>query len=245
LNYDRSLAVVTLVLRTRDVVQATPRTRVITLDSRGSDFSFTAGQAVFAGLAEGGTQRRPYSIASSPTEARTRGTLQLLVQIDDHEPPDPHLERAVPGTPLRIEGPFGSFSLPSPLAEQHLLLIAGGTGIAPLRSMMWETLENQPDVRVGLLYSARGPDEFAYREELTELAAHDRIDLQLTITRDATAEWAGLRGRIDDAVTRSALKTTQTRCMVCGPPALVDHTIALLTAAGVSRDRIGSEAASL
>jgi ferredoxin-NADP reductase len=199
---------------------------------------------VFAGLAEG-AQRRPYSIASSPTEARTRGILELLVQIDDHEPPDPHLERAVPGTLLRIEGPFGSFSLPSPLSEQHLLLIAGGTGIAPLRSMMWETFENQPDVRIALIYSARGPEEFAYRDELTQLAARDRLDLHLTVTRDAAAEWAGVRGRIDAALTRAALKTTNTRCMVCGPPALVDHTIALLTAAGVSKDRIGWEAASL
>jgi ferredoxin-NADP reductase len=236
--------VVTLVLPARDVVQATPRTRAITLDSRGTDFSFFAGQAVFAGLAEG-AQRRPYSIASSPAEARTRGILQLLVEIDDHEPPDPHLERAVAGTRVRIEGPFGSFSLPSPLSEQHLLLIAGGTGIAPLRSMMRETLENQSDVHIGLIYSARSPDEFAYREELTDLASRDRIDLHLTTTRDSGAEWTGLRGRIDEALTRAALKTTQTRCMVCGPPALVDHAIALLTAAGVSRDRIGSEAASL
>jgi ferredoxin-NADP reductase len=238
------VCVATLVLPTRDVVQATPRTRAITLDSRASDFSFTAGQAVFAGLAEG-AQRRPYSIASSPTEARTRGILELLVQIDDHEPPDPHLERAVPGTLLRIEGPFGSFSLPSPLSEQHLLLIAGGTGIAPLRSMMRETLEKQPDVRIALIYSARGPDDFAYREELTELASRDRIELHLTTTRDAGAEWIGLRGRIDEGLTRAALKSTRTRCMVCGPPALVDHAIALLTAAGVARDQIGSEAASL
>ena len=234
----------TLVLPTRDVVQATPRTRAITLDLAGSDFSFAAGQAVFAGLAEG-AQRRPYSIASSPTKARKDGILELLVQIDDHAPPDPHLERAAPGTLLRIEGPFGTFRLPTTLSEQYLLLVAGGTGIAPLRSMMWETLDNHPDVRVSLVYSARSPDEFAYRDELTALASLGRLDLHLTVTRDGTADWTGTRGRIDEALTRAALKTTATRCMVCGPPALVDHTIALLTAAGVSRDRIGSEAASL
>jgi ferredoxin-NADP reductase len=109
--------------------------------------------------------------------------------------------------------------------------------------MMWETLENQPEVRIALIYSARGPGDFAYREELTELASQGRIDLHLTATRDAATEWTGLRGRIDAALTRAALKTTNTRCMVCGPTALVDHTIALLTAAGVSRDQIGSEAA--
>ena len=229
-----------LVLPVRAVLQATPRTRIIKPDLNGNDFPFTAGQAVFAGLAEGNV-RRPYSIACSPTHTRETGLLELLVQIDDHTPPDPHLERAAPGTPLSIEGPFGSFNLPSPLRERHLLFIAGGTGLAPLRSMMWETLASEADVRISLIYSARNREEFAYHDELVELATQGRIDLRLTITRSARAEWTGGRGRIDAKLIRSMLHTIETRALVCGPEALVKESAETLRAAGVSSDRIVSE----
>jgi ferredoxin-NADP reductase len=231
---------VTLVLPAREILQATARTRIITVDLGATPFSFRAGQAVFAGLADGAV-RRPYSIACSPGQTARTNTLELLVLIDDHEAPDPHLERAVSGTLLRIEGPFGSFGVPSPLPERHLLLIAGGTGIAPLRSIMWDTLEHDADVDVTLLYSARSPEEFAYLDELRGLAAEGRIRLTLTVTRDNADSWIGTRGRMDVALITSSLTTTDTRCVVCGPPALVSHATGLLRDAGVAAERIATE----
>ena len=71
----------TLLLPVREASQATPRTRLLTIDLAGEGFPFTAGQAVYAGLADG-TVRRPYSIASSPTWSRQADALELLVQID-------------------------------------------------------------------------------------------------------------------------------------------------------------------
>ena len=230
----------TQILPVRAFVRATPRNRIITVDLDGIDFPFTAGQAVFAGLADGNV-RRPYSIACSPTQARQEGAIELLVQIDDHSSPDPHLERAVAGTLLRVEGPFGSFGVPSPLPERQLLFVAGGTGIAPLRSMLWEALANDTDVGIGLIYSARGPEEFAYRDELSALADQGRIALRLTTTRDVRPDWTGGRGRIDEAMIRSMLKTVETRCLVCGPSALVAEAAARLKTAGVSEERIVSE----
>ena len=228
------------ILPVRDSIPATPRTRIITIDVAGQPFSFAAGQAVFAGLADG-TVRRPYSIASSPSHARSTGTFELLVQIDNHEGPDPHLERAVPGTLLRIDGPMGSFGLPADLKERHLLFIAGGTGIAPLRSMVWETLATRADVGIGLIYSARSPEEFAYRDQLSALAADGRIGLRLTTTREAGSDWMGGRGRADEALIRSMLKSSETRCLLCGPPLLVKDAATTLRAAGVPDALIVSE----
>ena len=208
------------VLPVRESIKATPRTRIITLDLGGQPFSFAAGQAVYAGLAEG-TVRRPYSIASSPSYARTTGTLELLVQIDDHEGPDPHLERAVPGTLLRIDGPMGVF--------------------APLRSMMWETLATRADIDISLIYSARSPEEFAYRDQLAALATDGRIELRLTITRDPGTDWTGGRGRADEALIRSMLKSPETRCLICGPPALITDAAKTLRIAGVPDRLIVSE----
>jgi ferredoxin-NADP reductase len=221
-------------------VAATPRTRIIVADLGERGFVFHAGQAVFAGLADG-TVRRPYSIACSPRQSRQERAIELLVQVDDVASPDPHLELAEAGTLLRIEGPFGSFGLPSPLAERRLLLVAGGTGIAPLRAILWDTLDREPDVALTLIYSARAPEEFAFLEELGQLESAHRIELVLTVTRPSATTWTGSRGRIDQALMTATLKTAETRCLLCGPSGFVADVTALLTDAGVARDRIVTE----
>jgi ferredoxin-NADP reductase len=233
--------VLSVVLPARRVVQATRRARILVLDLADQQFPFAAGQAVIVGLASGDV-RRPYSIACAPTQSRRDRMIELLVQIDDHQAPDPHLERVVVGTEVRVEGPMGVFGIPPGMPEQHLLLIAGGTGIAPLRSIMWETLEAQPLVQQTVIYSARAPDEFAYLDELTELAASGRIERHLTVTRESSGAWPGGKGRIDGSLIRAALRTSETRCLVCGPPALVSDAVTLLRKSGVSDAQIGWEA---
>lgn len=230
----------TRLLPVRTVVASTPRTRLFTIDLEQHPFPFRAGQAVFAGLADGAV-RRPYSIACSPAQAARQDAIELLVQIDDEASPDPHLERAQIGTRLHIEGPFGSFALPTPFTDQKLLLIAGGTGIAPLRAMMWDTLERTPACPVSMIYSARAPEEFAFLDELGALSLEGRIALSLTVTRAANDTWTGARGRIDHRLVAASLGDVQARAVVCGPAAFVADVRELLAAAGVSPDRILKE----
>ncbi len=227
-------------LHVRDVRRATPRTRLLRLDLRETGFAFEAGQAVMAGL-HGSPLRKPYSIASAPAEAQRQRAIDLLVQVDDSGGPDPHLELATSGTPLDIEGPFGTFTLPPIERDTPLLLVAGGTGIAPLRSMLVQALLTDQAPRAHVIYSARAADELAYRDELETLAADGRIALTLTVTREASPEWSGRRGRIDRALLASALGMDAAWCLVCGPPALVDDVRAALASLGVPADRVGTE----
>lgn len=224
-------------LRVREVEHATPRTRVLRLDLDGSDFSFSAGQAVMAGL-HGSPLRKPYSIASAPFEAARDGAIELLIQVEDAGGPDPHLELAEPGRAIDIEGPFGAFGIPSPLTNRPMLFVAGGTGIAPLRSMILEVLYRDPLAHPSVLYSARAPEELAYREELEGLAEAGRLDLFVTITRDRRASWSGRRGRIDEALLRAALRSTETCCLICGPPAFVRDVRDGLERMGVPHDSL-------
>lgn len=225
-------------LLVRDVRRATPRTRLLRLDTSGSGFAYAAGQAVMAGL-HGSPLRKPYSIASAPVETKRQGFIELLVQVDDSGGPDPRLELATADTPIDIEGPFGTFTLPPLAADARILLVGGGTGIAPLRSMLVEALDTGLAPVAHVLYSARTADEFAYRDELEALARDGRISLTLTVTREG-AGWGGRRGRIDRELL-AALVGPDTWCLVCGPPPLVADVLAALDALQVPADHIGVE----
>jgi len=223
----------------RHVDRATPRTRIINLDLTGTDLPFAAGQAVMVGL-HGSPLRKPYSIASAPWELSKTGMLQVLAQVEDSGGLDPHLELATPGTVLDLEGPFGSFGLPAD-TDLPLLFIAGGTGIAPLRSMLIERLARPMHRPISLIYSARSPEEFGFRAELDALSATGRIAVYLTVTRNDAAAWAGRRGRIDEALVQTALPSPDALCLICGPPTLVSDTRERLATFGVSADRILTE----
>ena len=124
--------------------------------------------------------------------------------------------------------------------ERRFLFVAGGTGIAPLRAMMRHAIGLRRH-RIGLLYSARTPAEFAYEGELRRLAEEGHIELKQTVTRDVGPDWNGQRGRIGPADLAPLVHAAATMCFVCGPPALVDEVPRLLEGLGVPRSRIRIE----
>lgn len=223
-----------------EVIRATPRTQIIRLALNRQPYPFAAGQAVVVGLHDG-IVRKPYSLASSPRQVAETGAIELLAQVEEADPLDPHLERVSPGTLVDVDGPFGDFRLPDPIVARDLLFVAGGTGIAPLRSMLHEALDRRLVDRIALVYSARLPEEIAYREELEGLARGKQLDLLLTVTRLDGPVWEGLRGRVDATVLGRALKSPQTHCLVCGPPGFVSDATTLLQRAGVAEPLISVE----
>jgi ferredoxin-NADP reductase len=226
---------VTLALPIREVLTATPRARIVRLDLAGRTFVHAAGQAVVAGVE--GSRKRPYSIANAPEDVLRDGCIELLVGVDVSGTPGPHLP-LVRGTVVEVDGPLGSFTFPSAPPERHFLFIAGGTGIAPLRAMLRHAL-TVPHDHIGLFYSARTPEEFAYETEWRGLAADGRIEFQQTVTRaHDEATWSGARGRIDRTLLRPLVHHAETLAFICGPPTLVAEMSALLAELGVSESRI-------
>lgn len=218
---------------------ATPRARVVHVDMCDATFPFEPGQAIWIG-AHGQSQRRPYSIASAPEDLRREGRLKLLVGVDASGSLGPHLPVDV-GALVDIEGPIGGFTFPAHPDERHFLFVAGGTGIAPLRSMLRHAV-HVPHASIGLIYSARQPEELAFSAELRDMAAAGAIDLRLTVTRDVRDEgWTGGRGRITREDLARLLRATDTLCFVCGPQALVDEIPGMLHSLGVARTRVRLE----
>ena len=222
----------------REVVRATPRARIVRVDLGGEPFPYAAGQAVRIGM-HGTPTRKPYSIAAAPEDAAREDCLELLIGVDANGIAGPHLSLE-PGARVDVEGPLGTFIFPADPPEQRFVFIAGGTGIAPLRAMMRHAL-HIPHREIGVLYSARGPDEFAYHDELVELARERRIELLQTITREPTGEWTGGRGRFGRAELAPLVHDPATLCFVCGPAALVDGTRKLLEELGIAPKRIRIE----
>jgi NAD(P)H-flavin reductase len=227
-----------LTLPIREVLPATPRARIARVDLSGHPFDYAPGQAVSI-ASHGAEKRRPYSVASAPEDARRDGWFELLIGVDTAGAPGSHL-RLVPGELIDVEGPLGSFIFPAAPEEKRFVFIAGGTGIAPLRAMMRRAL-HLPHRNIGLFYSVRTPDEFAFEDELRALARSGEIELRQTVTRAVDADWTGPRGRLNRAALEELVHDPATLCFICGPPALVDEIPKVLAEMGIPRERIKIE----
>lgn len=227
-------------LRVVSVRRSTPSTRIVRLALDGEPFDYRAGQAAEIGPAAPRVVLIPYSITSAPEDTERDGFLEFLVKIDAQGRYGERYELPRRGQVMRVRGPFGRFVFPDAPAERRFLFIAGGTGIAPLRSMIRHGRAAVQGT-FHLLYSARTPLDFAYRRELCGMARRGEIELTLTVTRDVTNTWRGERGRITRAQLDALLDAPQTLCFVCGPAAMVDEVPKMLRDLGVDRSRIRLE----
>lgn len=214
----------------------TPTTRRIRLSLDRERFSYRAGQS--AALSAGGPPT-PYSIASAPCETARHGFLEFLVKVDGSSRFGALVDTLSSDTHVSIDGPSGLFTLDSVAPGTPVLFIAGGTGIAPVRSMIRETVESGRGGLLALLYSSRTPEEFAYLSELKDLASAGHLTLVLTLTGDAQ-DWAHARGRAGIAHLAELVRP-DTTAFICGPPSMVGELRNALSSLGVPSGRIVTE----
>ncbi len=147
-----------------ELVSETTRTRSIVLDLPGWR-GHRAGQHVDIRLTapDGYQAQRSYSIASGPEDSRLVVTVERLA---DGEVSPYLVDELRVGDELELRGPIGGYFVWERSFGGPLLLIAGGSGIVPFRSMLRHWAAGQRDAGVRLLYSARTLDDVIYREEL-------------------------------------------------------------------------------
>src|SRR5205085_9997120 len=149
-----------------------------------------AGQHVDVRLtAEDGYQaERSYSIASAPEDDHLVLTVERL---DDGEV-SPYLAGELrPGDELELRGPIGGYFVWEAQLGGPLLLLAGGSGIVPLRAMLRHRAATGSTIATRLLYSAKSLADVIYRDELESLAANDEVDVRFTLTREEPEGWHG------------------------------------------------------
>lgn len=218
----------------------TPRALLVRLSFDPPGFDFLAGQAIEVGTADQGV-RKPYSIACSPEQAARDSALDLLVETSGTRGAGPHLLDLEPGRLVAVDGPSGSFVFPAEVEEPHVLFVAGGTGIAPIRSMLWHAVLGGYGGSITLVHSARTGADLAFSDEFARLDRAGRITFLPTVTREQTRAWPGRRGRIDRALLAAALDGRATRAFLCGPDALLAELPRLLRSLGVAPEQIVTE----
>jgi ferredoxin-NADP reductase len=219
----------------------TPRVRTLVLDVPGWP-GHVPGQRVDVRLtADDGYQaRRSYSVASAPEPER----LELTVErIADGEV-SPYLVNGVePGDRLELRGPIGGWFAWEPGGGGPLLLVAGGSGIVPLMSMLRAHAAGGSDVPVRLLYSSRSLEDVIYRDELERLAARPSIEVAHTLTRSAPPGWTGHRHRLGPELLEAFAWPADARPLayVCGPGGLVEKAATALVELGYEPQRVRTE----
>jgi ferredoxin-NADP reductase len=230
-----------VILRVGSVRRASPSTRIVRLELGGAGYSYIAGQAASIGVA-GREERVPYSIASAPEESVALGALEFLIKVEPSGRWGHQFDRIARGMRIDVSEAFGTFVFPDVPEERSFLFIAGGTGIAPMRSMIRHAQLAGVPGRIRLLYSARSPADFSYLPELRAMARRREIDLTLAATRgEVPGTWRGTRGRIDASHVAPLVDGEPTLCFVCGPASMVDAVPRMLLELGVLKERIRVE----
>ncbi|HEY9241287.1 MAG TPA: ferredoxin reductase [Streptosporangiaceae bacterium] len=193
---------------------------------------------------DGYSAERSYSIASAPQPGRVELTVQRL---PDGEVSPYLTETLQPGYPFELRGPIGGWFVWDPASPGPVLLVAGGSGIVPLMSMIRSRAAAGSQAPFQLLYSARSPADVLYRAELAERQRPaDGLRIDYVYTRSVPAGWPRPPGRLSAAdlpvLTRgddppeppaSGIGAAETPAVfVCGPTGFVEAAANLLTAAG-------------
>ena len=220
----------------------TATARTITLEV--ADWpAHVAGQHVDVRLTapDGYSAVRSYSIASGPN---SEGRVELTVERLPKGEVSPYLSQELAvGDRLELRGPIGGWFVWRTHQTEPIQLVAGGSGIVPLMSMIRSRASARGAAPFRLLYSVREPAAVFYSDELRALTENEGVSLTYAYTRVAPQDWPRPPGRIDTTLITNATWPSNLgpTCYVCGPTSFVEIATSLLIASGHSPERIRTE----
>ncbi len=226
-----------LSVRVGRISAETPQVRTFRLElPEGGSFDFIPGQFIRLSF-PGEDESRDYSVASSPLE---KGFIEITLSRAGKF--TERLFELRTGDEMVVRGPYGRWHYHEGAA--HSVLVSGGTGIAPLRSMIRYVLGRELRDRLSLFYSARTPEDIVYRDELERLGSKG-VSVQIFITRPESpraSAWRGPVGRISaQTLKKGVADFEKATYYLCGPAGLVSDLTSGLAKAGVPQKSVHSE----
>jgi NAD(P)H-flavin reductase len=194
-------------------------------------FRFYPGQFVMLELP--GYGEVPISISGSASQ---KGHIELCVRKAGLV--TSVLHRAKRGSKVGIRGPFGTHFPVERMKGGDVLLIAGGLGLAPLRSAILHVTENRADFRdVHILYGNRDPSELLFDYQYEQWRRIDGVDLQIIVEKPDDS-WTGPTGFVTKLLEQLPVDGERTHAVVCGPPAMFKFVCKMLNDKGVPMHRM-------
>ncbi|GAH23324.1 unnamed protein product, partial [marine sediment metagenome] len=195
-------------------------------------FTYRPGQFVELSLI--GTGEAPISISSSPTRPEV---IDLCVRKIGR------VTEALFRLPLNslvgLRGPYGNGFPVAEMEKNNLLIIAGGLGMAPLRSLLWYALDNRSKFKeIILMFGAKISEEMLFKYELLSLL--DRTDMKclLTVDKDEEGIWPAQVGVVTKLFDAVEVDPEITYAAVCGPPIMYKFVLRKLLERNFPKDRI-------
>lgn len=220
-------------VKIRDVKQLTELEKVFTIElPNGNPLGHRPGQ--FVEVTVLGIGEAPISISSSPS--RSSSSFELCVRkVGDVTSA---LHSLKPGSKVGIRGPFGRGFPIEKFRGKDLLFAPGGLGLAPLRSLINQVLDERAMFgRIVILYGARTPSELLFKNELKLWGERDDVELYLTVDRgDET--WTGNTGVITTLFRDISVYPRNTVAVTCGPPVMYRFVLMELFGKGISEGNI-------
>lgn len=201
-----------------DMVSSTVARLVIEPEVDTPPISFISGQYVHLSI-PGTSEHRSYSFANPVFES---GKYTFYVKVLEQGAMSDYLsDRARPGDEMIVTGPFGRFYLRS--VRRPILMVAGGTGLAPMLSMLDTLIQNnENDQPVKLLYGANSVDELFGFDQLAKYGTND-LDLTTEFSVVEPAEgWDGAIGHVTSLLRDELLNRGDCEVYLCGPPPMID-----------------------
>ena len=215
----------------KQVTKETPDTFTLTVarENGSAENAFLPGQ--FSMLWVFGVGELPISISGDPYNHD-----QLVYTVRSVGKATHALVSQKPGVEIGVRGPFGNGWPVEPARGHDVVIVAGGIGLAPLRPMIYEVLQNRDKYgRLVILYGARSPRELLYRKELAAWARQP--DTQVLVTVDyGGLGWHGHVGVVTTIFKYARLHPRRSVAMICGPEIMMRFVTRQLQEYGLPKE---------
>jgi NAD(P)H-flavin reductase len=213
-----------------DVKTETPTIKTIKLRPE-TEIGFKTGQ--FIELSVPGLGEAPFTPSSSPSE---KETLEISVMNVGKVTRGIHTLQA--GDTVGVRGPFGTGYPMEDFVGKEVLVVGGGCGFAPLRSLMYELFETSGQYQKLLFRGGcRSPKDFLYADEIRTWGEREDLDIQLTVDEGAD-DWEGNVGVVTTILENLDMDTTRGIGIVCGPPVMMKFATFKLKELGFADARL-------
>ena len=195
------------------------------------EFTFESGQ--FAEYSVFGVGEAPFCISSSPTRKdHLEFAMQRVGKVTNA------LHRLGVGAEIGLRGPYGNSFPLDVLQGKNLVFVAGGIGLAPLRSLIWNVVDNRGKYgKIDIVYGARSPVDLCFKYDLDAWEKDGSIGMVTTIDREHP-DWTGTVGLVPKVLEEVGPSPDNAVAIVCGPPIMIRFTFPSLAKLGFTPEQM-------